>query len=430
MTPLRFGVNYTPSHHWFYSWHDVDWRAADRDLAAIAALGLDHVRIFPLWPLLQPNRTFIDPAALGDVRRTVQVAADHGLEVYVDAIQGHLSSYDSVPSWLTSWHRRNMFTDPAVVRAQADLVAALHAALADLPAYRGMTLGNELNQFSGDPHPSPMRATSTEVDAWLDELLGAVPAGDGRVRLHAEYDAVWYLDGHPFEPRHAARAGDLTAIHSWVFNGTAQRYGALSAASLRHAEYLVELARAFASDPDRPVWLQEIGAPGNVLTEDQTVPFARAAVRHAADSPALWGVTWWCSHDVDPALADFPPFEHTLGLIGTDGRPKALGRAFAELAADLRQAPPAPARTRALVVPVDPDGTPLSRAALAPGGSVFEEWVRLSEAGARPALVTSATAADGDDLRRRGVEALHRVELSADPGYASVADGAIVVAGR
>ena len=422
MNAMRFGANYTPSHNWFYSWHDIDWASTARDMATIAGLGLDHVRIFPLWPVLQPNRTFIDPKAVADVRRVANIAADHGLDVYVDVLQGHLSSYDFVPAWLTSWHQGNMFTDPGAVRAQADLVAALHAALADLPAFRGLTLGNEVNQFSGDPHPGPMRATPRDVDTWLETLLSAAPAEPGRVRLHSEYDAVWYLDGHPFLPRHAARIGDLTTIHSWVFNGTAQRYGSMSAHSTRHAEYLIELSRAFATDPARPVWLQEIGAPGNVLADDEVVPFAQAAVRNAADSPALWGVTWWCSHDVSTRLADFPPFEHSLGLIANDGTVKDLGHAFMDLADELRERPAAPARTTAVVVPVDAQDTPLSRAALGPGGSVFEEWVHLAETGQRPTLVTSTTAQNPAELEHRQITELVGVELHADSAYSSVSD--------
>lgn len=428
MTPLRFGVNYTPSDRWFYSWHDVDWRSTERDLAAVAGLGMDHVRIFPLWPVLQPNRTYIDPSALADVRRTVDIAANQGLEVYVDVLQGHLSSFDFVPSWLASWHQGNMFTDPAAVQAQADLVSAVHAVLADQPAYRGLTLGNEVNQFSGDPHPSPMRVTPEDVDVWLDRLLRAVPAEPGRLRLHSEYDAVWYLDGHPFLPRHASRQGDVTAVHSWIFNGTAQRYGADSPHSHRHAEYLIELSRAFATDPERAVWLQEIGAPGNVLSAEQAVPFARAAVRNAADSQALWGVTWWCSHDVDPALGDFPPFEHALGLFDQTGRVKPLGRAFAEVADELRTVPVAPPRTAAIVIPVDGRDTPVSRAALGPGGSVFEEWVRLAEEGQRPTMVTSTVANDDLELGRRGITTLHRVGQHASTAYTSISDDALVPA--
>ncbi len=53
------GANYVPSVGWFYSW--LDFRADDvrRDFADLAELGLDHVRIFPVWPWIQPNRGFL-----------------------------------------------------------------------------------------------------------------------------------------------------------------------------------------------------------------------------------------------------------------------------------------------------------------------------------------------------------------------------------
>ena len=422
MSPLRFGANYTPSDGWFHAWQDLDERSVDRDMRAIAGLGLDHVRIFPLWPILQPNRTHISARALRDVRRVAQIAGEHGLDSYVDVLQGHLSSFDFVPAWLTSWHRGNMFTDPDAVAAQAALVAALHETLAEVPTYRGITLGNELNQFSGAPHPDPMPATPADVDGWLASLLAPVPDDAGVLRLHAAYDAVWYLDDHPFVPAHASRVGDLTAIHSWVFNGTAQEYGPMAPQSVRHAEYLVELSRAFATDLRRPVWLQEVGAPGNVLDVADMADFCERAVRHAADSPALWGVTWWCSHDVGSSLSDFPFFEHTLGLIDESGRPKDIGLRFAEVAAELRERPAAAPRTDAVVVDVDDQDVPVLRASLAPGGSVFEAWADLAATGGRPALVTSRTAQDPADLGRRGVTSTKHVVPGARRVYTSVSD--------
>ncbi|WP_051796993.1 glycoside hydrolase 5 family protein [Catenuloplanes japonicus] len=355
-----------------------------RDLDAIAGLGLDHVRVLPLWPVLQPNRTLIRQRALDDVRRVVELAGEAGLDASVDALQGHLSSFDFLPSWLSSWHRGNMFTDGPAIEAQAALVAALHTAVADLPNYLGLTLGNEVNQFSSAPHPTPMPTTPSLVNVWLDTLLDAVPADGRGLRVHAEYDAVWYQDGHPFLPEHASRWGDLTTIHSWIFNGTAQHYGAMSPQSVRHAEYLIELSRAYAVDPARPVWLQEIGAPLSVLDEADAPEFCRRAVLAAADSDAFWGVTWWCSHDVRRGLSDFPDLEHSLGLFGADGALKPIGAAFAEVAAEVRTrwqtAAPAP-RTSAVEIPANS-----LRAALAPGGAVFTAWMDAAAAGFRPAL--------------------------------------------
>lgn len=422
-SPLRFGVNYVPRDGWFHSWLSPSWDEIQRDLDTIAGLGLDHVRIFPFWPILQPNRTLVREEALADVRRMAEIAAAAGLDVAVDVVQGHMSSYDFLPAWLTSWHARNMFTDPEVVDAQVELTRQVHGALEDLPAYIALTLGNEVNQFSGDPHPSPMRATPAQAGAWIESLLGAVPAGDGRLRLHAEYDAVWYLDDHPFEPAHASRLGDITAIHSWIFNGTAQRYGGMSPQSLRHGEYLTELSGAFATEPGRPVWLQEIGAPLNVLDENEAAEFCTRSVLHAAESTDLWGVTWWCSHDVDRSLADFPPLEYSLGLIDAAGEVKPIGRAFADVAAELRARPAAPApRREAVVVDVDGDDVPRRRSDLAPGGAVFDAWNELAEQGRRPALITSRTAEDPGALAARGIDRVHRVAPGENSGYSAISD--------
>lgn len=204
----------------------------------------------------------------------------------------------------------------------------------------------------------------------------------------------------------------MTTVHSWIFNGTAQRYGGRSVASDRHAEYLVELSRAFQSDRDRRIWLQEVGAPSNCLTPEEMPGFLEATVRSVARSEGLWGVTWWCSHDVGRDLADFPELEYSLGLIDRSGRAKPTGRRFAELASELRERPPVPARLVGIVIDTDEDGVPVSRTAMSPGGAIFQAWVDACESGTDPAFVTSADAADPAVLAARGIAELIRPDVS------------------
>ncbi len=405
MTParsLRFGANYTPSSRWMHAWLSLSPDAVRRDFAALAELGLDHVRIFPLWPLLQPNRTLVREEALDDVRTVVDLAAEFDLDVSVDAIQGHLSSFDFVPSWLATWHDRNMFTDPDALSGQVDLVRALATRLADAENFLGLTLGNEVNQFSDRTHPHPWPISTDQARTWLETLLDAADSVDpAHPHVHSEYDAVWYMDDHPFVPAHASGLGAMTTIHSWIFNGTAQRFGGRSTASDRHAEYLIELSRAFAADPARPIWLQEVGAPSSCLEPAQMPDFLEATVRSAATTQDLWGITWWCSHDVSRSLADFPELEYSLGLIGEDGVAKPIGRRFTEVIAELRAGVQAPARTTAIEIAVDDHGLPLSRAALGPRGAVFSTWLDALEAGRTPTFVLST--ADAAARAARGI---------------------------
>lgn len=399
----RFGVNYTPSRGWFHHWLDFDLDEVRADLDSIAALGFDHVRVFPLWPLFQPNRTLIRPRAVEQLVALADAAGERGLDVNVDGLQGHLSSFDFVPSWTRTWHRRNLFTDPDVVDGEAAYLRTLAAALADRPNFLGMTLGNEINQFSGDPHPDPDRITPEQADAWLARMLRACEEGaPGRKHLHACYDAAWYLDDHPFTPAHAARHGFATAVHSWVFNGTAQKYGTHSTATDQHAAYMIELCKAWSPDPHRPVWLQEVGAPAPHIPAAHAAAFTRATVEAALDCTSVWGVTWWCSHDVDRALADFPELEYSLGLLTGDREPKPAGRELARLIAEVprRGRRPAP-RTTALVLDLVEDGP--KRSTCAPGGAYFDAFMRLCADGVRPAAVLAAHASDPAHLAARGI---------------------------
>ncbi|WP_017620409.1 glycoside hydrolase 5 family protein [Nocardiopsis gilva] len=402
---LRFGANYTPTRGWFHHWLDFDIDEVRADLESIAGLGLDHVRVFPLWPVFQPSRTLIRPRAVEQLLCLVDTAAACGLDVAVDGVQGHLSGFDFLPTWIRTWQRRNLFTDPDAVSGVEAYLCTLAAALADRPNFLGMTLGNEVNQFSGDPHPDPDRVDPTGAAAWLDRMLKACEDGaPHRLHLHAEDDKVWYLDGHPFTPEHAVCLGAATTVHSWVFNGTAQKHGPTGAATLHHAEYLVELATAWASDPRRPVWLQEVGAPRPHIPPRSAADFAETTVRNVATCANVWGVTWWCSHDVDRALADFPELEYDLGLLTVDREVKPAGRRLARLVDELRAHPPTPAPRRLALAfdPGDPATAP-RRSTCAPGGPVFEAWARLADTGIRAALVRADRAADADHLNARGI---------------------------
>ncbi|MCX5404206.1 glycosyl hydrolase [Streptomyces sp. NBC_00335] len=413
---LRFGANYTPTRGWFHHWLDFDLDEVKADLDSIAGLGLDHVRVFPLWPVFQPNRTLIRPRAVEQLVALADAAADRGLDVNVDGLQGHLSSFDFLPAWTGTWHRRNIFSDPQVVAGQEEYLRTLAAALADRPNFLGMTVGNEINQFSDDPHPSPDRITQEQAGRWLERMLAACEAGaPGRMHLHAEYDAAWYQDGHPFTVAQAARLGAATAVHSWVFNGTAQRHGRTGTATEHHAAYLIELSKAWARDPHRPVWLQEVGAPAPLIQPEHAASFTEATVTNALDCPGLWGVTWWCSHDVSRELADFPELEYGLGLLTNDRRTKPAGEVIARITEEWRGREHRPAvRRTALAVDVGGAESAPNRSACAPGGAFFEAWAALTAQGVRPAVVLAELAGDAEHLAARGItEVLHVSDVPA-----------------
>lgn len=119
-------------------------------------------------------------------------------------------------------------------------------------------------------------------------------------------------------------------------------------------------------------------------------------------------MTWWCSHDVDRSLADFPELEYTLGLFDAEGRPKPIAEALATTIAELRAGSlPAEPRDTALVL----DCTPSTRSVSGPGGAYFEEWMRLRQQGLRPAVVRADRAEDEAYLAARGIKEIINAPL-------------------
>lgn len=401
---LRFGVNYTPTRGWFHHWLDFNIDEIRQDLDSIAALGADHIRAFALWPLFQPNRTLIRPQALEDLGAVVDAAAERGLDVSVDGLQGHLSSFDYVPAWAQTWHQQNLFTSETVMQGQETYLKAIATSLVDRPNFLGMSLGNEFSQFASPIHPDRSQLSVEQADSWLTRMLAACESGaPGLEHHHSEYDMCWFGGEHSFTPALAARRGHSTTIHSWIFNGTSKLYGGMSQQSLRLAEYLIELGRGWGTDPTRPIWLQEIGAPAPHVSAEDAPAFLEGALEYALDTENLWGVTWWSSHDVDTALADFPSLEYSLGLIGNDRTIKPQGHAFAKVAAAARTAPTPARRSTALVLDVGDETLAPGRATCEPGGAFFEAWMSLAMDGVRPSVILASQATDASYLAARGI---------------------------
>lgn len=410
---MRFGVNYTPSQGWFHSWLDFDPDSVRHDFEAIARLGVDHVRIFPLWPIVQPSRSLIRSAALSDIGSVVDIAGEFGLDVNVDALQGHLSSFDFLPSWVQSWHRRNIFTDTQVVNAEAHYIRTLARSLNHRPNLLGITLGNELNQFASPPHPFPHSASEAQIDRWLAQLVAAARAETTSLVTHALYDAAWFDDAQPFTPAQAAAVGDATIVHSWVFNGTAQRHGALGVGSIRHAEYELQLAAAWHDDPKRPLWLQEVGAPTNVIPAANAPEFLEFTIRRALTVHQLQLITWWSSHDVSRGLVDFPELEYDLGLFDAEGRLKPTGARYAELIAEFHSAPTAAASSVGIVLD---DTQPNYRAYCAPGGPFNEGWLALAtRLEVSPQVVLKSRLGSVALLEGRGITSLSHLTPQQHP---------------
>ncbi|MBV7364222.1 hypothetical protein KRX54_07285 [Actinomycetaceae bacterium TAE3-ERU4] len=376
---MKFGVNYTPRRGWFHSWLDLDLGMVREDFSQIRELGLDHVRIFPLWPLLQPSMGRVRPSAVADVVKVVEIAGECGLEASVDALQGHLSSFDFLPSWVQTWHHRNLFSDPDVVRSQAMVVRELAQALEPLDNCTGMCVGNEFLQFAAERHPDQSVIDSPTAAGWLDTLLAEAGAKFPRGRHVFSFDDDLFFDStHPFTPKLSGEYGDLTTVHAWVFGHVGKKYGPNSPQLAAFPRYLCEIARGWQGDNPLPLWLQEVGAPMNYLDGQSAPRFVEEVCDSLCDPllPGLEAITWWCSYDVNRDFEDFPELEYSLGLFDSEGNLKPVGQAFAQAANKYRSLEPiasqSPVPQSSMEVTLREDGA--DRHTVAADSDFFAQW--------------------------------------------------------
>ncbi|WP_240322707.1 glycoside hydrolase 5 family protein [Austwickia chelonae] len=375
---LRVGANYVPSRNWFYSWLDLDLDDIRRDFDDLADVGLDHVRVFPIWPWIQPNRGHLRGPAIEDVRSVLDAAHERGLQVCLDLLQGHLSSFDFLPSWVSTWHRRSVFTDAQVRSGLVSYVSTMCRTLGEHPALFAITTGNEVNNLWPVNETTPQDSLK-----WAEELVDVIRCEAPQVAsLHSVFSDAWTVSGHPFTPAEAVDIGDWTTVHSWIFNGPSALASHVDESCLSWADYLVQLAVAATPEVARPVWLQEVGAPGPDVPAEQAADFARAVLTRVVDEPRLVGVTWWSSHDISRDLVDFPEREYDLGLFTVDHQRKPVAEVLADFAG--RELPMVP-RKQKLDIDVDVRaalrGDIDRRDELAAGSPFHRQWVQTRATG-------------------------------------------------
>ncbi|MGD0897459.1 MAG: cellulase family glycosylhydrolase [Thermoguttaceae bacterium] len=351
MTPfdtsqVRFGVNYTPSRHWYYCWNDWDARSIQADFRALAALGIDHLRVQLIWPYFQPNPAYVSEAHLRRLSELVQLAADQGLDVLLSLLTGFLSGYAFLPSNVSP---RAVFTDPDVLESEVLFAHRVLETVGDRANFMGLDLGNEINCLD-------QGLDAAIGDRWAAQFLDRVrPRISGRLIVNGVDNYPWMV-GSTFTPRHlASDAYDMATMHCWPeFSGCLAGGRRLDEApSLYLSRFYCEWVSLFSPRP-RPRWIQEFGCCDLWGTPEEQDRYLRRGVELALEAGAAW-FTFWCSHDKTRDVK-FDPFEYHYGLLSTENREKRLAGVYRELAQAHRGRPAARAEPRSDVVLTVPAG--------------------------------------------------------------------------
>lgn len=390
-TKLRFGANYVPSKNWFYSWVNPDYDAVEADFAAIASLGVDHIRMHLRWDLFQPNETYVSEEMLSRLKKILDLAEKYRLQAEVTAFVGWMSGFWFMPSFVWDKH---IVVDEDQLASQKFFLRKLSEAVGGHKALLGIDIGNEINVYE-----MMMKTYTVEQgDKWISALLAETDQlFPGKVNVVGVDHQPWFADVQ-MSRKTLANAGAVTSVHTWVKFTGALQFGAESEEALCLQEYNAELANAYAEDPKRKVWIQEFGISPEWTAPENFKNFIFQSMLNAMRSDNLWGYTFWCSHDVSRQYK-FNSLEYDLGLFDTENRLKPVGEAYKECIAEIK-AGARPAALEKGVAAVIDESEPFDGWKY---GKLFADNVRK---GRHLQFVLSSKAEDEAYLKARGIQKL------------------------
>jgi endo-1,4-beta-mannosidase len=340
---FELGVNYWPRRSAMYTWREFDPGEIREEMAQIASIGFDVVRIFALAQDFIPLALTVDATMIARLVEVVQIAADAGLSIVPTLVVINMSGLIWWPNWMLDARGkpRDLFADPAILQSQVVFAESCANALGGTGAIRAFDLANEID----DAQQPSSREMATR---WAAALAGAIRrAAPGiPVRIGAHLPSLTTNNNMRIDD--LASVVDEDVMHAYPLYSDQAR----SVLDPELVPFSCALTAAL-SGRGRPAIMQEFGlctaprgSPGHTITDDflgtPTSQYLATEDEQAAYYGGVLdrlvrtgagGAYAWCYADYDPRLYDRAPFatavrERSFGLVRSDGTEKPAAEVF------------------------------------------------------------------------------------------------------
>jgi endo-1,4-beta-mannosidase len=144
---FELGVNYWPRRSAMYMWRELDIGEVREEMAQIAAIGFDVVRLFTLAQDFLPRPLCVAGDMVANLVQVVRAAKDAGLKIVPTLVVINMSGKFWWPEWMLDPQGRpgDLFSDPTILRTQAMLVETCARALGGDDSIRAFDLANEID---------------------------------------------------------------------------------------------------------------------------------------------------------------------------------------------------------------------------------------------------------------------------------------------
>jgi endo-1,4-beta-mannosidase len=343
---FELGINYWPPRSAMYMWREFDIGEVRDDMAHIAAMGFDVVRVFALTQdFLTGPRTV--PAK--NVSRLVEVARaakDAGMRIVPTLIVINMSGRMWWPEWMldSSGSPADLFSDPAMLGSQTLLVETCAAALAGDDAIRAFDIANEIDD-------AQRPRTRDAAKRWASVLAATVRVAAPEVPVQIGAHLASLTTDNNMRIDDLAAIADEDVMHAYPLYSEIAR----SFLDPELVPFSCALTAGLAGSGRAPL-MQEFGlctaspgAAGHTISDD-FLGTARSQYLASEDEAATYydavlegligtgaaGAYAWCYGDYHPQLFASPPFtsalrERTFGLVRSDGSEKPAAGVFRQL---------------------------------------------------------------------------------------------------
>ena len=345
---FELGINYWPRRSAMYMWRQLDMTEVREDMARIAELGFDVVRIFTMAPDFMPQPLTVAPEMVTRLVEVTRAAKDAGLRVVPTFIVVNMSGHIWWPAWMLDANGRpgDLFSDPALLRSQALLVETCVRALSGDDSIRAFDLANEIDDAQqprtreqGREWVSLLADTSRRIAPAIPVRIGAhLPSltTDNNMRID-DLGAVVDEDVMHAYPLYSQVARSFLDPELVPFSCVLT--AALSGRGRSPIMQEFGLCTAPKGAAGHAIMDDFLGRPRSqyLASEEEAATYFEAVLERLVGTGAA-GAYGWCYADYDPRLFDRAPFHHavrerTFGLIRSDGTEKPAAAAFRDFRA-------------------------------------------------------------------------------------------------
>lgn len=326
-----------------YMWRELDIGEAREEMAQIAAMGFDVVRVFTLAQDFIPRRLTVAADMVANLVKVVCAAKDAGLKVVPTLVVINMSGKFWWPEWMLDAQGRpgDLFSDPTILRTQAMLVETCARALAGENSIRAFDLANEID----DAQRPRTRDAGWLWASLLANTIRRVAPGTP-IQIGAHLPSL--TTENYMRVDDVGEVADEDLMHAYPLYYP----GARSFLDPELVPFSCALTAGLSGRGRAPL-MQEFGlctaprgSPGQTITdnflghtlqqylasEEEAAEYYDAVLKRLVEIGAS-GAYAWCYGDYDSRLFDREPVltairERTFGLVRADGSEKPAAAVF------------------------------------------------------------------------------------------------------